>query len=232
MRIIEHDRILELYDAARSANLFGSRDALLTGIDASVIAHLRRADSSASQFLCDLDALNRIGRTVDGDVPLAVWLKNAIALTYHLVECTIFQQGLDACLSDQLGEAALSTAPGTNAPLPWKLVEDALTFVVPPGDDAGFCYTLSTGNIFVASVRSNRQLITMVAPEPSYRRWLADEVVEAAVGEGDTRHAELWFVVPQGGEHVLWVENLDKRHKATVNVDVFILRGAADPEIE
>ncbi|MEP7122238.1 MAG: hypothetical protein ABJE95_15060 [Byssovorax sp.] len=79
--ILNHDEILKLGEAALAARLTTQRDGLLVGIRADFIASLPRSAVAGEQVLTDLDALNNAGELTDGTVPLAVFLRNARALS-------------------------------------------------------------------------------------------------------------------------------------------------------
>jgi hypothetical protein len=86
--------LLELHAAAIRAGLTRSRQALLGGIDARVVASLPSAPNAAAELLMDLTELNRMGRLADGTVPLRSWLETAVALTGPRTEASVFQSAL------------------------------------------------------------------------------------------------------------------------------------------
>ena len=92
--LLSHTKLLELYTAAVSARLPSSRDALLAGLAPAFVASLPYAASPAEQILRDLDALNSVGTLVDGTVPLAVWLGNAVTLAGPRPESNVFHRAL------------------------------------------------------------------------------------------------------------------------------------------
>lgn len=89
--VLRHDEILELHRAVVSAQLTGSRAALLVGIDAAFVAALPSAASPSDQILCDLGALNAAGGLADRSVPLAIWLANALTLAGVRKEAAVFR---------------------------------------------------------------------------------------------------------------------------------------------
>jgi formylglycine-generating enzyme required for sulfatase activity len=104
MGLLGHDEILKLHAAAVSAHLIESRQAMLTGIEASLTGGIPRAANPSDQILQDLDALNAVGALVDGSVPLATWLSNAVARTGTRKESAIFVAALARCTGQQPGE--------------------------------------------------------------------------------------------------------------------------------
>ena len=105
MGILKHDQILELH-AAAVTSLAESREALLSGIPAAFVASLPGASSPADRILRDLGALNDVGELADGTVPLALWLRNALALAGGRMEAAVFRQALEQCPGASHGQAA------------------------------------------------------------------------------------------------------------------------------
>ena len=89
--LISHEVILELYAAATTVGLHETRDVLLGGIDAAIVAGLPNASDRGAQLLSDLHVLNRT-RSHDGSMPLRTWLMNACALRPAHRESEIFQR--------------------------------------------------------------------------------------------------------------------------------------------
>lgn len=78
-----------------SARLSDSRSALLTGLHPGFVACLSVvAGAPGEQLLTDLDALSVAEKLADGSVPLANWLKNAVALAGPKKEGEIFARYL------------------------------------------------------------------------------------------------------------------------------------------
>ena len=96
MGVLEHQTIVEIHAAAMSLGLSKSRDALLAGLPRDVSAGLQGAADQAAQLLVDLDALNGVERLPSGDVPIAIWLTNALALTKSLPQAVVFDRALAA----------------------------------------------------------------------------------------------------------------------------------------
>jgi AAA-like domain/Effector-associated domain 5 len=92
MTLLPHPEIVKLYEAARSAGLVRSRDALLTGLDEGTCASLPQEPSPADQILRDLGALNATPALADGSVPLSTWLANAAVLAGPKVEAAFFKE--------------------------------------------------------------------------------------------------------------------------------------------
>ncbi|WP_437660621.1 hypothetical protein [Sorangium sp. So ce1182] len=120
MGILSHDEILELHAAVVSARLSGSRTALLVGLDPALVAGLSEAVAPGEQVLTDLDALNAAGELQDGTVPVAIWLKNAVALVATRKEAAILQRALNQVRgpSDAIVKPAASRPrpPATSSP--------------------------------------------------------------------------------------------------------------------
>lgn len=109
---LPYDVILQIQAAAISAGMAGSQTALLSGLDATLVAGLPHERSPGAQLLATLDHLNT-AKLTDGSVPLHTWLKNAIATAGGKVEQRVFEQAIAAL---ELAIAALrQAAPGSPA---------------------------------------------------------------------------------------------------------------------
>src|SRR5437762_2060460 len=97
MGILTHDEILKLHAAIVSAQLVPSRSALLGGIEAPFIVGLPHAPTPSDQILEDLNAMNGTGALADDSVPLAIWLKNAVARAGGKKEAVVFRDALARC---------------------------------------------------------------------------------------------------------------------------------------
>src|SRR6185436_11788629 len=86
--------ILELHEAAVKASLPASRSTLLAGLDPVFVASLSVASSPAAQCLSDLHELANVSRLRDGSIPLAVWLRRAIALAGPRSVAQVFEDAL------------------------------------------------------------------------------------------------------------------------------------------
>lgn len=91
---LPYPTLLGVHDAAVRAGLAQSRGALLGGIDTALGAAFPGSNSPAGQLLTDLDELNKLGRVADGSVPLATWLRNALALAGPRREAAVFRDAL------------------------------------------------------------------------------------------------------------------------------------------
>jgi hypothetical protein len=108
MSLLPRALILRLQEAAVKARLH--RETLLGGINPRFRAGLPETPNLAAQLLSDLSGLNEAERLLDGSVPLAQWLENAIALAGARVESDVFREALDA----------LNPTPHKTAPTPPK----------------------------------------------------------------------------------------------------------------
>lgn len=108
------DILLEVHQAAVNAGLAGSRDALLAGIDRSIVASLPGAGNLAAQLRTDLDELNRTV-LVDGARPLRTWLLNAHRFSSPRVQSRVFQHALDALDARSAAAGASAGPPGPAA---------------------------------------------------------------------------------------------------------------------
>ena len=113
MGLLPHDDILKLHAAVISAQLIGSRSALLAGIDRNFVAGLPEAENRADQILQDLDAMNETGKLANGSIPLATWLANAIGRTRGKRDEAIFAEALERV---RPGGTAASTSASSRAP--------------------------------------------------------------------------------------------------------------------
>lgn len=105
--MLDAAEIQEIHEAAIRADLAENRAALLGGIPRGVVAALGFAESPAARLLADLHGLNRAGSLSDGEIPLAIWLGNALLLAQGRVEAEVFRRARDHVL-----------AAGPAAPLP------------------------------------------------------------------------------------------------------------------
>src|SRR5688572_19796261 len=89
------DRIIELRDAALTANLHLNRMVLLGGIHPLWAGSLPQATNAVSQLQADLQTMNAEERLADGSVPLVLWLKNAAASSVSAQPQAVFRRALD-----------------------------------------------------------------------------------------------------------------------------------------
>lgn len=109
MALLSHDDILKLHAAVVSAQLAASREVLLVGIDPGIVVGLPTAANRSDQILHDLGALNEARELADGTIPLAAWLRNAIARAGGKTEGAVFSRALERC--------DITSTPGHAAPL-------------------------------------------------------------------------------------------------------------------
>lgn len=93
--LLSHESILRVHRTAVSAGLTTNRVGLLAGLPRNVVASLPQSTVPSEQLLSDLDALNKAAPLADHTLPLAVWLKNAVALASVREEASTFEQVLD-----------------------------------------------------------------------------------------------------------------------------------------
>jgi hypothetical protein len=133
--ILNHDDILRIYRAAVATRLAGSRLALLTGLQPTLIAGLVSTPVATEQLLMDLDTLNGIERLDDGSMPLDIWLKNAALLSEGRREAAIFHDAsaaierasvLDAGLERSLRRPAPVTTPQRSVMSNLELIDASL----------------------------------------------------------------------------------------------------------
>jgi hypothetical protein len=95
MGLVTEEDVLEAHCAAVAMRLGDSRTALLGGIRPDFVAGMPLETSPAAQLLSDLHSLNEAGPLVDGTVPLATWLLNALTLAGPRVEAESLRYLLD-----------------------------------------------------------------------------------------------------------------------------------------
>jgi hypothetical protein len=98
MSAILHEDVLSVHNAALSIGLASSREALLSGLDAHLVAGLVVCGSPREQLLLDLNALN----DAETCEPLTKWLNNAVGLAPGGEAATVFEAAL-LKLSPRLG---------------------------------------------------------------------------------------------------------------------------------
>ena len=110
--LLLHSEIVRLHKAVITAGLAESRTALLSGIDPHFVAQLASPAVPSERILQDLYAMNTVSELADGSVPLAVWLKNAIALSAGRAEAATFQEALHRCETQHVAATTmLGSAP-------------------------------------------------------------------------------------------------------------------------
>lgn len=92
------DTIRQLADAVVLAGLAtpNARDELLTGIHPGFVASLFDRSSPLDQVRSDLAAMNQVPRLDDGQIPLRIWLENAVSRLRRTLrpEIVTFQMAL------------------------------------------------------------------------------------------------------------------------------------------
>lgn len=96
MSILPRRTIRELHEASISAGLAQDRDGLLSGIERELLATLPTTATPNSQLLSDLSELNK-SHHIDGSLPLAIWLSNAILLVGPIKQAEVFKGALAHC---------------------------------------------------------------------------------------------------------------------------------------
>jgi hypothetical protein len=91
---LTQEEIFKLRAAVISAGLTNNRAALLAHVDAEFVTSLPEAATPGAQVLTDLDKLQAAGQLMDGSLPLAVWLRNAVALASPRKEAAVFHEVL------------------------------------------------------------------------------------------------------------------------------------------
>ena len=124
--LLSADTIRLLTDALIPAGLVtaDARSDLLQGIHAGFVAYLHLADNMGDQVLSDLTTMNQVPILKDGQVPLQVWLTNAVSRLQRLgrVEATTFQNALDELAaarsrSEPIAAPTATVQPATVSPL-------------------------------------------------------------------------------------------------------------------
>lgn len=100
--------VAALHEAAVQLGM--ERDALLSGIDRSVVSSIPIRQTLAAQLLTDLNELNSIGTLADGSSPLRNWLINASLLSRERQSAMIFVTSLRAVGFDDSSRSEESDA--------------------------------------------------------------------------------------------------------------------------
>jgi hypothetical protein len=118
---LPNDVILQIHAAAISAGLASSQTALLSGLDARLVAGLPHEGPPGERLLATLHALNQ-ARLTNGSIPLRTWLTNAVAIAGGKVETNVFEQAIAAleqaitALRDAASSSGVNTALGPPEP--------------------------------------------------------------------------------------------------------------------
>ena len=94
MSPVPHRRINEILEAALATGLAQQQDALLAGLPSSYIATLPSNGRPDARLLETLHTLNTASVLTDGNVPLEVWLRNALTLVQMRHDRRVFEDAL------------------------------------------------------------------------------------------------------------------------------------------
>src|SRR5262245_47902513 len=94
---LSDDRRDEIFAAFDQTMPYDSdlRSLLMAGIDNRFVSSLGNFSRDFYQLVGDLNVLRSTERLADGTVPLAIWLKNAIAIFSSLTQVNTFHHALD-----------------------------------------------------------------------------------------------------------------------------------------
>ncbi|MFJ7067678.1 trypsin-like peptidase domain-containing protein [Streptomyces sp. NPDC101115] len=103
------DELLGVENAAMEAGLADRslRGRLFAGIKEHFWMALLPQPTPFRQLQSDLRTMNRVERLMEGEVPLELWLRNAIGLAADLGAVAVFQRALDHVVRDAAGEPDL-----------------------------------------------------------------------------------------------------------------------------
>ncbi|MFI8961900.1 trypsin-like peptidase domain-containing protein [Streptomyces sp. NPDC053493] len=103
------EELLAVENAAVEAGLADRelRDRLFSGVKDHFLAALPPQPTPFTQIQSDLRTMNRVERLMEGEVPLELWLRNAIALAGGPGPVAVFQRALDHVVRDAAGEPDL-----------------------------------------------------------------------------------------------------------------------------
>ncbi|MFD5322319.1 trypsin-like peptidase domain-containing protein [Streptomyces sp. NPDC127092] len=106
---LSSDELLGVENAAMEAGLADRalRRRLFTGIKDHFWMALLPQPTPFRQLQSDLRTMNRVERLMEGEVPLELWLRNAIGLAADLGAVAVFQRALDHVVRDAAGEPEL-----------------------------------------------------------------------------------------------------------------------------
>jgi hypothetical protein len=127
MKHLPDKTIHALHGAAIRSGLSPSRTALLSGLDAVLVAGFPGENNPGAQLLADLKWMNEL-ETLDGSVLLADWLRNALLLVGPRSDSRVFRQALEELTKSaapQVGSAPVAPPSGGAEPQLLALDEDA-----------------------------------------------------------------------------------------------------------
>lgn len=120
--LLDEDELHRVHAAAVSAGLASSRDALFAGVNRSFAASLPLTPSPGAQVLIDLHQMNKVDRLLDGQQPLAIWLRNAVTLAGALPEAAVFAEALKRLRRTGPRTPTPAASPASPAPGPGAAV--------------------------------------------------------------------------------------------------------------
>lgn len=91
---LSHERVQEICKAAIDSGLVDEQEALLASLPPAYVATLTLSKRPDARLLLALHAMNGVDVLVDGTVPLAKWLRTAIAMTSTLPQHKVFASAL------------------------------------------------------------------------------------------------------------------------------------------
>ncbi|MFJ3906011.1 trypsin-like peptidase domain-containing protein [Streptomyces sp. NPDC090025] len=106
---LDADGLLAVQNAAAEAGLADRelRGPLFAGVKDHFWMSLPPLPSPRAQLTADLATLNHVERLMEGEVPLELWLRNAIGLADEPGPVAVFQRALDRVVRDAAGEPEL-----------------------------------------------------------------------------------------------------------------------------
>ncbi|MEV7615097.1 trypsin-like peptidase domain-containing protein [Streptomyces sp. NPDC089799] len=118
------DEIVRLKDTAVEQGLADpmTRQLLFAGILPKYRASLPQFPAPGQQVLSDLNSMNRVERLIDGSIPLALWLRNAVDQLTEAAARDLYQGALDRVSRDSAGE------PDVAADLPTGETKEEIVF--------------------------------------------------------------------------------------------------------
>jgi endonuclease G, mitochondrial len=114
---LDQDTIYKLTAAAVAAGLYdgGDRPLVMAGINRDFVAGLRVADSPRAQLLADLEGMQN-ATLINGEVPMATWLNNAVQLLGMRQERAGFQDALEQVVGTREKEQPRDQPPPGKEP--------------------------------------------------------------------------------------------------------------------
>ncbi|XIE80987.1 hypothetical protein AB6O49_30120 [Streptomyces sp. SBR177] len=106
---LDGDQLLAVENAAMEAGLADRalRGRLFAGVKEHFWMALLPQPTPLRQLQSDLRTMNRVERLMEGEVPLELWLRNAIRLAADPAAVAVFQRALDHVVRDAAGEPEL-----------------------------------------------------------------------------------------------------------------------------